>query len=246
MNEVSLTSGRDRLIVALDVSDAEKALGLVDLLKPWAGMFKVGMELFYSAGGEIVKEIKKRGCRVFLDLKLHDIPNTAAGAARALARLGPDMINVHAAGGPEMIKAAAGAAREEADRIGLARPLVVAVTVLTSIDRKNFNLMGMRGKIEDYVARWSKMAADCGLDGVVSSPEEVPLVRKTCGPDFVIVTPGVRPAWSAAGDQKRFATPAAAVSAGATYIVVGRPVTGSPDPRDAAEKIWHQIKGCAL
>lgn len=242
-----MTAGdSDRLIVALDVSHPEKALGLVDVLKPCAGMFKVGMELFYNAGGEIVKEIKKKGCRVFLDLKLHDIPNTVAGAARALTRLGPDMINVHAPGGPEMIRAAAAAVREEADRQGTARPRVIAVTVLTSIDQKTFSLMGINGKIEDFVAGWSRLAMDCGLDGVVASPEEVPVIRKACGPDFIIVTPGVRPSWSAAGDQKRFTTPAAAISAGATQIVVGRPITGSSDPLASAMKIIDEIKGCAI
>lgn len=235
------------MIVALDVSDAKRALEMVDVLKPCAGMFKVGMELFYSAGGDIVKEIKSRGCRVFLDLKLHDIPNTVAAAAGALVRYGPDIINVHASGGPEMMKAAAHSVSKAADRLGAARPLVIAVTVLTSIDRDMFNnRMGIGGEIEDYVVRWSKMARDCGLDGVVASPREVALIRENCGPEFVIVTPGVRPAWSEAGDQKRVMTPAASISAGATYIVVGRPVTASPDPLASAAKILEEIKGCAV
>lgn len=233
--------------MALDVSDPAKALELADMLKPCAGMFKVGMELFYSAGGDIVREIKKRGCSVFLDLKLHDIPNTVAAAAGALVRLGPDMINVHASGGPEMMRAAAEAAGEAAGRLGMARPLVIAVTVLTSIDRDMLNnRMGIRGEIGDYVAGWSKMARECGLDGVVASPKEIALIREACGPGFVIVTPGVRPAWSEAGDQKRVMTPAAAVSAGATYIVVGRPITASPDPLASAEKILEETKGCAV
>lgn len=230
-----------RLIIALDVSRPEKALELVDLLKPQAGMFKVGMELFYSAGGEMVREIKKRGCRVFLDLKLHDIPNTVAGAARALVRLGPKMINLHASGGPEMMRAAAGAVREEAGRLGAEKPLLLAVTVLTSVSQEIFNGMGISGKIADFVPVWSEMARECGLDGVVCSPEEAPLVRKACGPGFVIVTPGVRPEWAAAGDQRRIATPRAAIAAGADYIVVGRPVTGSADPPGSALKILEEI-----
>ncbi len=242
-----MTAGNsDRLIVALDVSHAERAVGLVDVLKPCAGMFKVGMELFYSAGGGIVREIKEKGCRVFLDLKLHDIPNTVAGAARALTRLGPDMINLHAPGGPEMIRAAAAAVGEEAGRQGTARPLVIAVTVLTSIDQKTFNMLGFSGKVEHFVEAWARMAMDCGLDGVVASPEEVPVIRKACGPDFIVVTPGVRPSWWDAGDQKRFTTPAAAISAGATQIVVGRPITGSSDPLASAMKILDEIKGCAV
>ncbi|MFZ5633135.1 MAG: orotidine-5'-phosphate decarboxylase [Bacillota bacterium] len=237
----------DRLIIALDVSDPGRAIELVDLLKPYAGMFKVGMELFYSAGQRIINEIKKRDCRVFLDLKLHDIPNTVAGAAGALTRLGPDMFNVHAAGGPEMMRAAVAAAEGAARREGKERPLIIAVTVLTSIDRGTFNNhIGIKGRIEDFVASWAKMAKNCGLDGVVSSPGEVSLIREACGPEFLIVTPGVRPAWSAAGDQKRVMTPAAAISAGATYIVVGRPITASPDPADAARKILDEIKGCVV
>lgn len=205
-------------------------------------MFKVGMELFYSTGGDIVKEIKGMGCGVFLDLKLHDIPNTVAGAARSLTRLGPDIINVHAAGGPEMMKAAVQAVHEEADREGYARPLVIAVTVLTSIDQETFSALGINGNIESYVTQWSSLTKDCGLDGVVASPEEVRMIRHHCGSDFVVVTPGVRPSWSAAGDQKRFTTPHEAIQRGATYIVVGRPITAAAKPLEAAQKILNEIR----
>lgn len=235
------------LIIALDVGDEAKALELVDILKPWAGMFKVGMELFYSAGGGVVKKIKDRGCRVFLDLKLHDIPNTVAGAARSLTRLSPDIINVHASGGPEMMKAAVEAVAGESGRMNCPRPLVIAVTVLTSIDREMLNnQIGIGGRVEDFVSGWSKMAAKCGLDGVVASPREASAVREACGPGFVIVTPGVRPAWSATGDQKRVMTPALSILAGATHIVVGRPITGSDDPPGAAARILEEIKGCVV
>ena len=230
------------LIVALDVNHSARALELVDLLKSQAGMFKVGMELFYSSGGRVVQEIKDRGCGVFLDLKLHDIPNTVAGAARALTGLGPDIINVHAAGGPEMMRAAAGAVREEAEKKGLKKPLIIAVTVLTSIDKGIFNdQLGIVGEIDFFVGKWSRLARDCGLDGGGSSPREGSMIRENCGPGFVIVTPGVRPDWSAAGDQKRFTTPARAVAAGADFIVVGRPVTASPDPLAAARRINLEV-----
>lgn len=237
---------RNRLIIALDVNEPARAVELVDMLKPYAGMFKVGMELFYSSGRKIIDQIKQRDCGVFLDLKLHDIPNTVARAARVLTQMGPDMFNVHASGGPEMMKAAAEAVDREAGRLGLKKPLLVAVTVLTSIDRDTLNkAIGIMGDIEQYVTEWAKMAKNCGLDGVVASPREVSPVRQACGEGFITVTPGVRPHWSVAGDQKRVMTPAEAVAAGATYIVVGRPVTEAPDPAAAARKILGEIKGCA-
>jgi orotidine-5'-phosphate decarboxylase len=244
---LSINNPANRLIVALDVNDPEVALALVDMLKSRAGMFKVGMELFYSAGRRIVEEIKNKECGVFLDLKLHDIPNTVAGACRVLTGLGADIINLHASGGPDMMRESAGAVRQEALKLNVRKPAVIAVTVLTSINREILNEdIGIGGKVEDYVIKWSKAALSCGLDGVVASPLEVSLIRKACGKDFIIVTPGIRPAGYEAGDQKRHATPAAAVSAGATYIVVGRPITGAPDPAAAAEKILDEIKGCAV
>ncbi|MCL5057669.1 MAG: orotidine-5'-phosphate decarboxylase [Actinobacteria bacterium] len=232
------------LIVALDVDSRERALELVDTLKDRAGMFKVGMELFYGTGGGIVREIKNMGCRVFLDLKLHDIPNTVARASRVLTALGPDIINVHASGGPEMMREAAAAVRDEASRLGEASPLVIAVTVLTSINRDILNSsLGIGGEVEETVVRWAVSARDCGLGGVVASPREVSAIRRACGPDFVIVTPGIRPPGAEAGDQKRVMTPAGAVQAGATYIVVGRPVTGAADPAEAAGRIIEEIEG---
>lgn len=232
------------LIVALDVSGREKALELVDRLQGRAGMFKVGLELFYGVGSDIVREIKKSGCRVFLDLKLHDIPNTVARAARVLTALEPDIINVHASGGPEMMMEAAAAVRDEASRLGLAKPLIIAVTVLTSLNRDILNKsLGIGGEVVESVVRWAKSARECGLDGVVASPLEISAIREACGSDFVIVTPGVRPLGAAAGDQKRIMTPSEAVQAGATYIVVGRPVTGSSDPAEAASKIIEEIEG---
>lgn len=210
-------------------------------------MFKVGMELFYSTGGGIVEEIKKRDCAVFIDLKLHDIPNTVARACRVLTRLGPDIINLHAQGGPEMMKAAVEAVNDEAIKSGVKKPLIIAVTVLTSINKEVFNeFIGISGEVEDYVLKWSKMSMDCGLDGVVASPLEIKLIRKTCGSDFIIVTPGIRPTDFEKGDQKRVMTPSGAIKAGSTYLVVGRPITGVTDPLNATRKILHEIKGCAL
>lgn len=242
--------GKDRLIIALDVSDGSKALELADMLAPYAGMFKVGMELYYSQGATIISEIKKRNGKVFLDLKLHDIPNTVYRAARALAGLGADIINVHAAGGSEMMRQAVTGVKEGVAASGTVPPLVIAVTVLTSMDQEAFNRqLGVPGQIIDRVSAWALQAKEAGLDGVVASPLEVAAIRKTCGDDFVVVTPGIRPSGSEAGDQKRIMTPELAINAGATYIVVGRPVTAADDPVSAARKIAAEIdhaqgKGC--
>ncbi len=235
---------KERLIIALDVSSQEKALELVRLLKPCAGMFKVGMELFYSSGGEIVSKIKDEGCKVFLDLKLHDIPNTVAGASRALTRLKPDIINVHASGGSEMMKAAVAAIKDEADKLDIICPKIIAVTVLTSINQEILQQLNIEGKVQDFVIHWAKLAKNCGLDGVVASPQEVSFIKETCGSKFLVITPGIRPTWAAVGDQKRIKTPASAILSGSDYIVVGRPITGAPQPLLAAEKIVEDIKGC--
>ncbi len=242
--------GKDRLIIALDVSDSRKALELADMLAPYAGMFKVGMELFYSQGAGIISEIKKRNGKVFLDLKLHDIPNTVYRAARALAVLGADIINVHAAGGQEMMRQAMAGVKEGAAASGARPPLVIAVTVLTSIDQEVFNnQLGVPGPIIDRVLSWAVQAKEAGLDGVVASPLEVAAIREACGKNFVVVSPGIRPSGSDVGDQKRIMTPGQAINAGATYIVVGRPVTAADDPVSAAMKIAAEIdltpgKGC--
>jgi orotidine-5'-phosphate decarboxylase len=245
-----MLKGKERLIIALDVSDGNKALELADMLAPYAGMFKVGMELFYSQGAGIITQIKKRNGKVFLDLKLHDIPNTVYRAARCLGGLGADVINVHAAGGQEMMRQAMLGLKEGAAAAGLGPPLVIAVTVLTSIDQDAFNKqLGLPGRIMDRVLSWAQQAKEAGLDGVVASPLEVAAIRGACGDNFVVVTPGIRPAGSEIGDQKRIMTPAQAVNAGATYIVVGRPVTAAADPVSAAMQIAGEMennmeKGC--
>lgn len=237
-----MPSFKNPLIIALDVDTFEEAAVLVDMLGPYAGGFKVGMQLYYGAGPEAVRRLREKQVPIFLDLKLHDIPNTVSGAARALTRLGASMLNVHAAGGRAMMSAAAEAARDEAAKRGENCPLVVAVTVLTSIDQVVFNNeMGISGAIQDRVAAWALLAREAGLDGVVASPWEIEAVRRACGHDFTIVTPGVRPGGAAAGDQKRAMPPGEAVRLGATYLVVGRPVTAVPDPVGAAEAILREI-----
>jgi len=226
---------KEKLIVALDVDSHTRAMELVSKLAGQVGLFKVGMELFYAAGPGIIRDITASGAGVFLDLKLHDIPNTVGRAAGVLARYGAAIINVHAAGGRDMMRAARESAAEEALKHGVPAPMVIAVTVLTSIDQQAFNSdIGLPGAIKDRVRAWALLAKETGLDGVVCSPEEIAPVRAACGPDFKIITPGIRPAGAATGDQRRVMTPSEAVRAGADYIVIGRPVTGAPDPAAAA------------
>ncbi|GAB6181089.1 orotidine-5'-phosphate decarboxylase [Desulfotomaculum defluvii] len=233
---------KERLIVALDVDTKEEALQLTQKLSPYAGFFKVGMQLFYSSGPEIIRLLKDQGVKVFLDLKLHDIPNTVGQAARVLAGLGADIINVHASGGVSMMRQAADSVRERAYALGLAAPLVISVTVLTSIDEQVFNNeIGLPGTIQDRVKKWATMTQEAGLDGVVASPREIQTIREACGPEFKIITPGIRPAWSVVGDQKRIMTPGMAIKQGTSYIVVGRPITANEEPAVAAQKILSEI-----
>ena len=213
------------VIVALDFPDAASALALVTQLDPAQCRLKVGKELFTSAGPQMVRSLVARGFSVFLDLKFHDIPNTVAGACRAAADLGCWMINVHATGGAAMLSAARAALGEAPDR-----PLLIAVTVLTSTDEAGLHAVGVAGSIAEQVARLALLSANAGLDGVVCSPLEIDLLRKQRGAAFKLVTPGVRPAASSLDDQVRVATPGAAIAAGAHYLVVGRPVTRAPDP----------------
>lgn len=232
---------KDRLIVALDVDTEAKAVNLAGLLKNDVKLFKIGLELFTSAGPAVIGKIKAMGPGVFLDLKFHDIPNTAARAVRAATRLGVFMTNVHALGGYEMMKAAAEAAADEAKKLKTEKPKILAVTILTSMDEKALKKVGLDVNMEKQVLKLAVLAREAGLDGVVSSPAEAELIRREVGPGFLIVTPGVRPAWAAAGDQKRIATPKDAVGNGADYIVVGRPVTEAKDPAEAARKILQEM-----
>jgi orotidine-5'-phosphate decarboxylase len=234
---------RERLVVALDVETAEQALSLVEKLAGRVGMFKVGKQLFTAAGPDVVRRIIARGEKVFLDLKFHDIPNTVAMAGVEAARLGVSIFNVHALGGSAMLRATVEAAAQAAEREGRARPLILGVTVLTSHDQESLAEIGIGRAVEEQVVRLARLCAAAGLDGVVASPQEIGPVRGTVGDsNFVILTPGVRPAGTALDDQRRVMTPGAAVRAGATYLVVGRPITGVPDVAAAAEKIAQEIE----
>lgn len=233
---------KDRLIAALDVDTEEKAVKIAGILKDDVKLFKIGLELFSSCGPSIVKKIKETGCGVFLDLKLHDIPNTVAKAARAATRLGVYMFNVHALGGYEMMKAAFDAAGDEAGRLKIERPKILAVTILTSMDEKALKKVGVDDNMEKQVLKLAGLAKEAGLNGVVASPHEIKSIRKGLGRDFLIVTPGVRPAGADSHDQKRVATPKEAIDLGADYIVVGRPITEAKDPAEAARRILQEIK----
>ncbi|MBC7931074.1 MAG: orotidine-5'-phosphate decarboxylase [Rubrivivax sp.] len=237
-------SAKEKLIVALDVDTAGEARRLFETLRGSAGMFKVGSQLFTSAGPDFVRGLVEAGGRIFLDLKFHDIPNTVAAASREAVRLGVALFNVHAAGGGEMMRRAADATTEEAARLGVAKPSLIAVTVLTSMDASALNETGVEAEtVEAHVKRLARLADASGLDGVVASPHEIAPVREAVGrTGFLVVTPGVRPATTAHDDQKRVMTPAEAARAGADFIVVGRAILNSPDPARAAREIIEEME----
>lgn len=241
---VKSISTKDKLIVALDVETADEARRLFESLRDSAGMFKVGSQLFTSAGPDFVRGLVKEGARVFLDLKFHDIPNTVAAASREAVRLGVALFNVHAAGGGEMMRRAAEATAEEATRLGVAKPSLIAVTVLTSMDAFALKETGVKAPtVESHVKRLARLADANNLDGVVASPHEIAPVREAVArASFLVVTPGVRPTAAAHDDQKRVMTPAEAVRAGADFIVVGRAVLNSPDPARAAREIIEEME----
>ena len=232
-----------RILVALDVASAAEALALADRLRGAVGGFKIGKQLFTAEGPGLVRQLVGRGDRIFLDLKYHDIPNTVASAVAAATSLGAWMVNVHAAGGPAMLGAARQAAHEAAGRRGGTPPLVIAVTVLTSMDDATLREIGVNHTPIDQVERLARMTLAAGLDGVVASPQEVVAIRRACGPSFVVVTPGIRGGTATSGpdDQRRTATPSGAIAAGSSFLVIGRPITGAADPRGAAQRMAEEI-----
>lgn len=238
--EVHARPARERLIVALDLPTADAASRMAERLQQRAGLFKIGFELFSAEGPVLARYLAARGAGVFLDLKYHDIPNTVRAASREAAALGVSMFNVHASGGRAMMAAAREGA--EAGASGGKRPLVLAVTVLTSLSQADMTEVGINGGAEEAVLRLARLAQRSGLDGVVASAQEAAAIREACGPGFVIVTPGIRPASAAAGDQARVKTPADALRAGADYLVVGRPITAAADPESATDAIVREME----
>lgn len=231
-----------RLIVALDVHSMDKVKALVTALGDSVSYYKVGMELFYSVGSSVIKYLRDADKEVFLDLKLHDIPNTVAHGLGSLSCLGASLLNVHASGGFTMMQTAAAYLREQAAINQIERPKLIAVTVLTSMHQEDWEKLGMGIPMQEQVVRWAKLAQAAGLDGVVASPLEAQAIRKACGNDFLIVTPGVRPSGVAVNDQSRIATPAGALKNGASHLVIGRPITAAADPRAAALKIIEEME----
>jgi len=228
---------QERVIVPLDVSSRAAAIALLDRL-PEVRFWKVGLELFVSSGPEILTDLKQRQCRIFLDLKFHDIPNTMAAACRAAVTYGVDLITVHAAAGRAALSQVQQVAQQQAATIGLPAPRLIAVTLLTSLSDRDLAL-DLKNSLElpEYVLHLALLTQESGLAGVVCSPREVREIRRVCGPDFVLVCPGVRPTWAPSSDQQRTLTPAEAIQAGADYLVIGRPITAAGDPAAA----WAQI-----
>lgn len=231
-----------RIIVALDVDSEEKAYNLVKLLSPPVRYFKVGMRLFTACGPRILKTLKKMGVQIFLDLKYHDIPHTVATTAQVVTSYGVDMFNIHLSGGREMICSTVKAVRETAVKEGLASPLLIGVTVLTSFNEETlYEEAGIKNKLPQHVVHLASLGAENGMDGVVASPQEVKAIREKCGDKFLIVTPGIRPSWSVQDDQQRVLTPAQALEAGANYLVIGRPIIRHSSPKTAIKKILAEV-----
>ncbi len=233
-----MTAATDSLCVALDGTDRGWIESMAETLAGSAGWLKVGLEAFTAHGPGLVERVVEAGPRLFLDLKLHDIPNTVRRAAANCAALGVQMFNVHASGGSAMLRAAVEGAREGTPG---APPKVLAVTVLTSLDADGLAELGIDRQPRELVVHWARLARECGLDGVVASAREAAAIREACGPGFLVVTPGIRPAWAATDDQRRIVTPAEAVARGADILVVGRPITRADDPAAAASRVLEEI-----
>lgn len=241
--EKEIYTADDRLIVALDVDSFDKMKALVDELGDLISYYKVGMELYYSAGSDTIRYLKEHGKKVFLDLKLHDIPNTVGHSVASVTRLGVNLITIHAAGGRAMMQAAARYAKITADELGVERPKILAVTVLTSFDDQGWQEVGGHLPIQEHVLELAALAKSSGVDGVVASPKEAGSIREMAGKDdFLIVTPGIRPSFAQTDDQKRIATPSQAFKDGSSMLVIGRPITQAIDPCAAARLILKEIK----
>jgi orotidine-5'-phosphate decarboxylase len=241
-NVMDRVNASNKIIFALDVNGIAEIDRFAGMLSGRVGMFKVGKELFTATGPEAVKTVQRHGGQVFLDLKYHDIPNTVAKAMLEAARLGVQLVNLHALGGLEMMETAATAVRKE---FGDQRPKLLAVTILTSSTQETLRGVGIEYPVQDMVVRLARLAQNAGMDGVVASPLEIGLIREACGPDFLIVTPGVRPGFASVDDQKRIMTPSEAVQAGADYLVIGRPIAAAENPKAAADLITEEIAaGC--
>ena len=223
------------MIVALDFPTQTKALALVSVLSGSVSTYKIGLQLYTMAGPTVVQAVAATGARIFLDLKLHDIPNTVAKAVTAAGELGVQMLTLHLSGGTAMLEAAVHAKPPHLALLG--------VTVLTSATQETLGEVGIAAELSDYVLRLAKLGKQSGMDGLITSPHEVQLIRERLGPEMTLVTPGVRPAWAAADDQKRFTTPREALKGGANYLVIGRPITAAPDPKGAVERIVEEMAG---
>ncbi len=239
---IKTRTAREKLILALDVSSESEALAIVKDLKDEVGLFKIGLELYAHSGTRLFAAMKSEGVPFFFDCKFHDIPNTVARASQALVGQGIAMFNVHATGGYEMMNATIQATHKAAAEANVASPKVIAVTMLTSINDAGAADVGFGASVNQLVPKLALLTKNAGLDGVVASAQEVKAIRQACGPDFLIVTPGIRPAWSASDDQKRIVTPAQAIADGADYLVVGRPITQASNRRDAARRVVEEME----
>jgi len=237
-------TAKERLVLALDVDDFKKADELVCRLSDYVGVFKIGSQLFTVEGAKVVNMVNERGGKVFLDLKFHDIPNTVARAAEVATKLGVYIFNVHTSGGYEMMKAAAEATKKISLASGIRKPIILGVTLLTSINQEILEKeIGIKKRLEEQVVHMAKLAKDAGLDGVVASSWEIKEIRKTCGEDFVILTPGIRPAGKSSDDQKRVMTPREAIKLGSDFLVIGRPIRNASNPVEAAKEILREMEG---
>ncbi|MCP5382422.1 MAG: orotidine-5'-phosphate decarboxylase [Kordiimonadaceae bacterium] len=233
----------ERILCALDTISTDEATKLASLLMPYVGGVKLGLEFFGANGPQGFKEVAEKNRNIFLDLKLHDIPNTVAKAIHSLMPLKPKIMTIHTAGGPAMMAAAAKAADDAAKNVGCTKPLIVGVTILTSLDNLDLEAIGYKNKVAEQVLNLAKLAKENGLDGVVCSSHEISLIKNACGKDFKLVVPGIRPAGSVKADQKRVMTPYEAVKLGADFLVIGRPITQATDPAQAAMAIAKEING---